>query len=238
MDVTPIEAAPTIHPSQAEKAWKATQTLLPQLLPDGKSFGTDRDNINIDAKSITSRAEDLKFRELLADAFVKKFQSHAQSAGTWSNKATDTLSHPPTNISAFDLDAGHRITEAAVKEALELAVAQYDAYHARENDFLTGLLARREFMKYYEVFLGNALRASLSKTMESTELHQRHNPTPQPQYIALVMLDVDHFKDINDKFGHDIGDLALQHIGSNLQTRPGELSARFGGDEFVLFLPD
>jgi diguanylate cyclase (GGDEF)-like protein len=54
------------------------------------------------------------------------------------------------------------------------------------------------------------------------------------------MLDVDHFKQINDTHGHRIGDLALQHLVSGIRSciRQTDLVARFGGDEFAIFMPE
>ncbi|MGC3986000.1 MAG: diguanylate cyclase [Pseudorhodoferax sp.] len=59
--------------------------------------------------------------------------------------------------------------------------------------------------------------------------------------LALVLLDVDCFKQYNDHYGHAKGDRALQSIARVLQTgmrRPADLAARYGGEEFVLLMPD
>ena len=57
--------------------------------------------------------------------------------------------------------------------------------------------------------------------------------------LAILMLDIDHFKRINDGFGHDVGDLVLREVANVLRdaTRPEDLVARYGGEEFVLALP-
>lgn len=57
--------------------------------------------------------------------------------------------------------------------------------------------------------------------------------------FALVMLDIDHFKDINDRYGHPTGDGVLRWLGARLEAaaRRGDFVARYGGEEFVAILP-
>ncbi|NJP40605.1 PAS domain-containing protein [Oscillospiraceae bacterium HV4-5-C5C] len=88
-----------------------------------------------------------------------------------------------------------------------------------ETDSLTGLLNRQAFTDKVDFHLQAARRESLQ---------------------ALLMLDVDNFKMINDLYGHVQGDEALRMIARLLQQQAGdgELVCRLGGDEFMLFLPD
>lgn len=86
------------------------------------------------------------------------------------------------------------------------------------QDPITGLANRRLFCLEAEQVLA---------------LAQRH-----PQPFALLYLDLDNFKDINDRWGHAAGDTLLREVGSRLeaQARESDLLARFGGDEFVVLL--
>ena len=88
------------------------------------------------------------------------------------------------------------------------------------TDSLTGLFNRRAFMD----------RAEGEWT--------RHIRYKHP--VGCVMLDVDHFKSINDTHGHAAGDAVLQHVGALMRAslRTNDLSARLGGDEFVALMPD
>jgi diguanylate cyclase (GGDEF)-like protein len=58
--------------------------------------------------------------------------------------------------------------------------------------------------------------------------------------MAIILLDIDHFKMINDTFGHQAGDRTLQRLAALLDrsTREGDIACRYGGDEFMLLLPD
>jgi diguanylate cyclase (GGDEF)-like protein len=58
--------------------------------------------------------------------------------------------------------------------------------------------------------------------------------------LSLLMIDVDHFKDFNDRFGHLAGDMALKHVAELLSAdrRVNDIVARYGGEEFAVLLPD
>lgn len=66
-------------------------------------------------------------------------------------------------------------------------------------------------------------------------MHDRH----PDQGFTMVMLDIDHFKRVNDRYGHLAGDRVLAHIGSIVreQIRAGDIPVRYGGEELIVFLP-
>jgi diguanylate cyclase (GGDEF)-like protein len=87
------------------------------------------------------------------------------------------------------------------------------------TDDLTGTASRRRFLSRLETELGASARSR------------------QPLVVALI--DVDHFKRINDSFGHDVGDEVLRKVAAAAMTRVGDggLVGRLGGEEFALLLP-
>jgi len=58
--------------------------------------------------------------------------------------------------------------------------------------------------------------------------------------VSVIMLDLDHFKRINDCFGHNAGDEVLREVAERIQmnTRPADIACRYGGEEFIVILPD
>ncbi|MDR3543290.1 MAG: diguanylate cyclase [Desulfosporosinus sp.] len=109
----------------------------------------------------------------------------------------------------------------------ELLLAKVQAEKARDmaetlarTDYLTGLLNRRSFMERLEEEFQRSIR------------HGRD--------FALIMADIDKFKSINDTYGHQAGDTTLQEFADCLQTQSREYDfiGRYGGEEFVICLPD
>ena len=88
------------------------------------------------------------------------------------------------------------------------------------RDKLTGAFSRTSAQEVLEMHFTGALR----------------NDTP----LALAFLDVDHFKLVNDRFGHDAGDRTLQAMARSLghSLRHGDMLARWGGEEFLLIMPN
>ncbi len=79
-------------------------------------------------------------------------------------------------------------------------------------------------------------RAYLNESLER-EIHRAERSKTG---LAIMMIDIDHFKNINDKFGHQTGDLVLQTIGNLLlkQVRKSDIACRYGGEEFLLMFYD
>lgn len=112
------------------------------------------------------------------------------------------------------LDIIANLGAVAVQNALLYSKTQELAI----RDGLTGLMVRRFFME---------------------ALHQElHRSAMNRKELSLLMLDIDHFKDYNDKYGHTAGDIVLKHLARTLSSmaQEGDVVARYGGEELVVVL--
>ena len=76
--------------------------------------------------------------------------------------------------------------------------------------------------------------------LEEYLVHERVRATRKNRPLSVIMLDIDHFKRVNDTFGHDAGDAVLRRMGLVLQghVRGSDIACRIGGEEFALLLPE
>ena len=128
-------------------------------------------------------------------------------------------------------DLSHRVAPGAVAEFSEMAIA-FNAMAERiekdqaalaelaTRDGLTGLLNRREFLRL--------LREELDRS-------ERYGHT-----CALLLVDIDRFKAVNDTWGHPAGDAVLRTVAERIAAalRPTDRAARYGGEEFAVLLPE
>lgn len=119
-----------------------------------------------------------------------------------------------------ELAARVRTQIRRARYTLELRQSVNNTMALAVTDDMTGLYNRRYFDRHLGVMLGKA--------------------QSQDRNMALMILDIDHFKSVNDTHGHDIGDAVLREFAARLKRniRGVDLACRFGGEEFVVLMPD
>lgn len=125
------------------------------------------------------------------------------------------------------------ITAAAAetrrRTRMRIALAEQEALRrASVTDPLTGLYNRR--------FLASWLKHEVPRTLRTHR--PRADGESNPEFLLIVMADLDNLKEINDAFGHDAGDRTIRAVADLLQShaRADDLAVRWGGDEFILII--
>ena len=128
------------------------------------------------------------------------------------NAITTTILGPDNR-----LQLGTMVLKVEFKDATEEAIDR-ELFEAATTDALTKIANRRTFM---------------DRSLGELALARRNN-----YYVHCIMVDIDHFKRVNDTWGHQCGDVVLKEVAKILKNekRESDLLARYGGEEFVLLL--
>ncbi len=141
---------------------------------------------------------------------------------------------------------------ALIARALELGVNDYMVRPVDPNEFLARLNTQVRRKRYHD-----GLRANLAESIELavtdglTGLHNRRyldthlktlveRAVNRERALSLLITDIDHFKSVNDTYGHEGGDDVLREFARRLRAsvRGIDLACRYGGEEFVIVMPD
>jgi diguanylate cyclase (GGDEF)-like protein len=138
------------------------------------------------------------------------------------------IGNPPDNLFAHaDINSASLlvifISKFLMTSGFIMMVCQrlyHDLHRSANTDVLTHLLNRRAMMYQLEIVMNQFYRSD--------------------RLFAIILIDVDFFKRVNDVYGHDGGDMVLVHLAQILQTkmRKADSASRWGGEEFLVLLPD
>lgn len=220
--VSPLDRATLIEAEQSLKEVIYKQGLLKNSLDEAKET----------------------FKKMIA-TFIERLSHMAESTGDYA----DVISNVSTKIAETDdMIAIHQAVEELMQTSNTMQTdilrsrddlleqsAEFDEAQAKIKlleseltslseqvrvDQLTGVLNRRGMDEAFKQEIARADRSG--------------------QPLSVSLLDIDNFKQLNDNYGHDVGDEALKHLANVVKStvRPTDVVTRFGGEEFVILLPD
>ena len=146
---------------------------------------------------------------------IEKFIEFVNTSYNENDEERDFLEH---TLETSSQEMKELYEELKQKSQTALARSEQRYKELATKDSLTGLLNRFAFQEELERVVSNSKRTNAK--------------------FALLFLDLDHFKEVNDTYGHDIGDKLLQEVTNRIlpNIRIEDVFARVGGDEFVLIL--
>jgi diguanylate cyclase (GGDEF)-like protein/PAS domain S-box-containing protein len=173
---------------------------------------------------------------MLADGDVESFQIekrflHKNGLVFWGSVSAKAIRGPDSrleNVIYVITDISPiKSTEEELIKANQLLVSQLEEI-AILRDRLREQAIRDPLTNLYN-------RRFMEETL-SLEIHRARRSNSK---VCLIMMDIDHFKSVNDQFGHKAGDYVLESLGTMLlsQTRKSDVACRYGGEEFLIVLP-
>ncbi len=205
-----------IDPNELLKAFRKMNKI------SEKEFCTKLDFLWLMANQISS----LAFKNLESRQMIKSLEKSKKELQAHKDKLETTVEQRTASLSTTNQQLQSEITEHKESEkkrkklTQELYTANKELMEISLTDVLTKLPNRRHAMQ------------QLKKHWEDSK--QSGRP------ISLMMIDADHFKNVNDTYGHDAGDLVLFELSKTLQysVRTDDFVSRLGGDEFLIICPD
>lgn len=199
--------------------WDRNQNIIDWNPRAEELFGYTKEEVLGKHSSFLSPIEANKQAKKMWSALYRRQKDGYHSVHGVKHKSDDVLTCEWHNTPL--LKDGRLIGAASFVEDITSQVEAEETIKRQASyDNLTGLPNRRRMMEELERAISRSQRTR--------------------QYAAVLFLDLDHFKDINDTQGHHVGDLVLKHFANIVRdaVRGEDVVARFGGDEFVILVED
>jgi diguanylate cyclase (GGDEF)-like protein len=152
--------------------------------------------------------------------------------------SANVVAEEESEVLILDEDSFWHLIQSSHGFAINLLIQLADRLRANNATVSANIQKRRLYERaaMFDGLTGIHNRRWLDETLH--RLVRRHERGGDA--LCLMLIDIDHFKSVNDHFGHDAGDRVLASIAATISEnlRPTDLAARFGGEEFVVLFPD
>jgi diguanylate cyclase (GGDEF)-like protein len=234
--------------STEEEAHQLIQHHLQRTLPESSVLVLQRNNSENRLQPATTMVADSEIAERLVGAeprsclAVRFARSHQEGPGHTPLLSCGICAHRDVGSTCEPLLVGGQVIGSVLVSQAQPAdakeVARIKTSVAQAAPVLANLrnLALAEFRANNDALTGLPNKRATDDTLKRMVAQASRSITP----LSALMLDLDHYKQINDRFGHDKGDDVLAAVGAALQSclRAGDFAGRFGGEEFLILLPD
>jgi len=171
-------------------------------------------------------------------AYIKRGETVGELSLLAGSAATATVAaEEPTRLLVLDEETFWWLAESSHEFSVGLLVRLAKRLRSNNDAVQESLVLRRQFEQaaLSDALTGFRNRRWLDQTLP--RIIQRHLHASEP--LCIAMMDIDHFKQVNDAYGHAAGDAVLLQVGRLVRAnlRPADSAARIGGEEFVLILP-
>ena len=150
------------------------------------------------------------------------------------------MAHGDT-MGILHLQSGRASPDQSIQEQVVITEIQLQLAKAMADTVALALANLKLRMSLHDQSIRDPLTDLFNRRyLEETLEREIHRAARLQRSVAVIMLDIDHFKRYNDTFSHEAGDILLRELGIFLkqQIRGGDFACRYGGEEFVLILPE
>ena len=186
-------------------------------------------SLNDGMRRFRAGEKDFRFKFRHSDEITSLADSFNEMAETLNQKISEleesVAEHNKTENELLD-----------IKEHLEVRIAERTRELSREVEIRRAAEEKAQHMAGHDPLTGLANRMLFSEQLQKAINRVERSG----QYGALLFLDLDHFKNVNDSFGHSVGDGLLIHMANIFRerVRKSDISARLGGDEFAIIMTE
>jgi len=171
-------------------------------------------------------------------AYIDRGETVGELSLLAGSAATATVAaEEPTQLLVLDEETFWWLAESSHEFSVGLLIRLAKRMRSNNDAVEESIVLRRQFEQaaLSDALTGFRNRRWLDQTLP--RIIQRHIHASEP--LCLAMMDIDHFKQVNDAYGHAAGDAVLLQVGRLVRAnlRPADSAARIGGEEFVLILP-
>jgi diguanylate cyclase (GGDEF)-like protein len=248
-DLSQAEFVDTLQVSSTEEeAHELIQHHLQRSLPDSTALVLQRNNSANQLRAATTLDPDSDIAARLVSAdprsclALRFAQTHREGPGLKPLLSCSLCVDRDVSSTCEPLLVGGEVIGSVLVSCAqppdEPAAARIKTSVAQAAPVLANLrnLALAEFRANNDALSGLPNKRATDDTLKRMVAQASRSLAP----LSAMMLDLDHFKQINDRFGHDKGDEVLAAVGAALASllRAGDFAGRFGGEEFLILLPD